>query len=193
MRVRLIERRADSSRQATGQCARWLARHLPPAVVVGAASAADAVRQVAGAQEPRAAIGTRFAAERYGAVILEDGVEDDPANATRFAWLVRAEAAAAPPRDGPATTALVFWGAGSGAAGWLVACLDEFARRSITLPRIESRPLRRGMGEYMFFLDLDGSASDPGVAEALAALHEHAEVVRLLGSYAAAGHGAPAP
>jgi prephenate dehydratase len=125
------------------------------------------------------------AAARYGALVLADEIEDDPGNATRFAWLAHADDAS--PAVGDASkTALVFWGAGSGGPGWLVACLDEFARRGINLTRIESRPLRRGLGEYMFFLDLEGSLADPAVADAVAGLRGHADLVRLLGSFPAA-------
>jgi prephenate dehydratase len=179
--------------QATGQCARWLAQHAPRAALLPAASTADAVREVAeGPPGARAAIGTRVAAELYGARVLVDEIEDDPGNATRFAWLAHAADGAPPPNGVRAKTALVFWGAGSSGPGWLVACLDEFARRSLNLTRIESRPLRRGLGEYMFFLDLEGSLADPAVADAVAGLREHADLVRLLGSFPAAPRGAPA-
>jgi prephenate dehydratase len=171
--------------QALGQCTRWLASHLPGAAAVPAASTADAVREVAQEHDgTRAAIGPRLAARRYGAVMLAEDLEDDPGNATRFAWLARTDAAPAPPEAGPAKTMLVFWGAGSGSPGWLVSCLAVFAFAGVNLTRIESRPLRRGMGEYMFFLDLEGSTADAGVAGAVADLHKHAEVVRVLGSYA---------
>jgi prephenate dehydratase len=133
-----------------------------------------------------AAIGPRLAARRYGAVILAEDLEDDPGNATRFAWLARTEDAPPPPEDGPSKTSLVFWGKGSGASGWLVSCLAVFAFAGVNLTRIESRPLRRGMGEYMFFLDLEGSAADPAVAGALDGLRRHAELVRVLGSFATA-------
>jgi prephenate dehydratase len=171
--------------QALGQCSHWIADHLPNAVVVPAVSTADAVREVAG--EPagtRAAIGPRLAARRYGAVMLAEDLEDDPGNATRFAWLAPAADAPPPPAEGRAKTSLVFWGAGSGSPGWLVSCLAVFAFAGLNLTRIESRPLRRGMGEYMFFLDLEGSMADPGVAGAVEGLRTHAEVVRVLGSFA---------
>ena len=99
--------------------------------------------------------------------MLAEDLEDDPGNATRFAWLARTADAPPPPESGPAKTSLVFWGMGSGASGWLVSCLAVFAFAGVNLTRIESRPLRRGMGEYMFFLDLEGSAADPAVAGAL--------------------------
>jgi prephenate dehydratase len=171
--------------QALGQCKEWLATHIPGAAVVPAASTADAVREVAQDDAgTTAAIGPRLAARRYGAVMLAEDLEDDPGNATRFAWIARADAAPEPPKSGPAKTILVFWGMGSGASGWLVSCLAVFAFAGINLTRIESRPLRRGMGEYMFFLDLEGSMADPAVSGAMQGLRRHAEVVRVLGSFA---------
>jgi len=170
--------------QALGQCTHWIAANLPNAIAVPAASTADAVREVA--RDPdgtRAAIGPRLAARRYGAVMLAEDLEDDPGNATRFAWLARAEHAPPPPTGGPAKTMLLFWGAGSGSPGWLVSCLAVFAFAGVNLTRIESRPLRRGMGEYMFFLDLEGSMAENSVSGAVADLHKHAEVVRVLGSF----------
>ena len=65
-------------------------------------------------------------------------------------------------------------------------CLAEFADRDVNLTRIESRPRRRGLGTYMFFVDLDGRADDAPVAEAIAGLRSHAEGVRVLGSFPAA-------
>jgi prephenate dehydratase len=173
--------------QALGQCKGWLAEHLPGAATVPAISTADAVREAADdAGGTLAAIGPRLAARRYGAVMLAEDLEDDPGNATRFAWLARTADAPPPPESGPAKTSLVFWGMGSGASGWLVSCLAVFAFAGVNLTRIESRPLRRGMGEYMFFLDLEGSAADAAVAGALDGLRRHAELVRVLGSFAIA-------
>ena len=170
--------------QALGQCRQWLAEHVPNAAPIPSASTADAVREVAGESEgTRAAIGPRLAARRYGAVMLAEDLEDDAGNATRFAWLARAADAPAAPERGPAKTMIVFWGAGSSSPGWLVSCLAVFAFAGVNLTRIESRPLRRGMGEYMFFLDLEGSMADANVSGAVADLHKHAEVVRVLGSF----------
>lgn len=172
--------------QALAQCARWLAERIPHAVTVPTASTADAVREVAGHATRRAAIGPRLAAERYGARVLASEIEDEPGNATRFALLAPVSAAPPPPEGGPAKTALVYWGAGSGSPGWLVDCLTGFASRGVNLVRIESRPLRQGMGRYMFFLDLEGSLASAAVAEAVEELRTHAEVVRVLGSFPAA-------
>ena len=65
-------------------------------------------------------------------------------------------------------------------------CLAEFADRDVNLTRIESRPRREGLGSYMFFVDLDGRAGRPAVAEAIEALRAHADAVRVLGSFPAA-------
>ena len=95
--------------QALGQCKNWLAKHLPQAATVPAISTADAVREAA--EDERgilAAIGPRLAARRYGAVMLAEDLEDDPGNATRFAWLAPVADAPPPPEDGPAKTSLVF-------------------------------------------------------------------------------------
>ena len=83
----------------------------------------------------------------------------------------------------PHKTALVFWGGGDLKPGWLVDCLTEFSSRDINLTRIESRPQRIGLGHYMFFCDLQGPASNPDVAAAIAGLRGHCETVRVLGSF----------
>lgn len=176
--------------QPLGQCAGWLHAHLPQARHVAATSTAEAIRDVTASAEPWAAIGPRLAAERYGATILEDGIEDDPDNMTRFVWLAHRESAAAVGRDalvGPRKTSLVFHGAaGDGSPGWLVRCLSELAFRGVNMTKIESRPLRSQLGHYLFHIDCDGDADDAPVAEAIEALRRHADVVRVLGSYAAA-------
>lgn len=181
--------------QVPGQCLRVLRGELAGAAVMPAASTAEAVRAVVAAGEPdTAAIGTLLAARIYGGTVLREGVEDREDNETRFVWLARAENAhLAPPMrqsvGAGARTSLVFWGPGAGAAGWLVHCLDEFARRDINLTRIESRPRRQGLGAYVFFADLDGRAEDPAVAEAIAGLSALCAEVRVLGSYRAAAAG----
>jgi len=80
----------------------------------------------------------------------------------------------------------VFWGAGADRPGWLLHCLEEFARREINLTKIESRPRKQGLGSYIFFADLSGREDEHTVAEAIAALRASCEVVRVLGSYRAA-------
>ena len=174
--------------QATAQCARFIRAALPQARVIAGSSTAEAVRTVAGHDGPWAALGNRTAAEHYGCVVLAAGVEDVPGNETRFVWLARgaAEPSTAREHDGAFKTAIVFWGAGTERPGWLVACLSAFAQRGVNLTRIESRPRRQGLGSYMFFVDMEGRVDDPHVQEGLAAVRQHAEVVRVIGSFPAA-------
>jgi prephenate dehydratase len=172
--------------QAIAQCARFLRSRLPAARVLAASSTAEAVRMVAEGHPEWAAIGTRLAAELYGAAVLLGGIEDSAGNETRFVWIARADADRDADERGPFKTAIVFWGVGAEAPGWLVACLGEFSGRDVNLTRIESRPRRQGLGRYMFFADLEGRADDPPVAEGLRALRERVEHVRVLGSFPAA-------
>jgi prephenate dehydratase len=172
--------------QASGQCATFLRTRLARASVVTAASTADAVRLVAEreAGEPWAALGSRAAAELYGCAVLASDVEDPPGSETRFVWIGRE--APDPGVGGAWKTALMFWEPSDDRPGWLVRCLTEFAEREVNLTRIESRPRRRGLGTYMFFVDAAGRADDPAVAQAIGALRSHAEGVRVLGSFPAA-------
>jgi prephenate dehydratase len=171
--------------QANAQCARFIRTRLPQARVLAGTSTADAVRSVAEHDGPWAALGNRVAAERYGCEVLRAGVEDVADNETRFVWLARA-AGRHDAGAGPWKTAIVFWGVGSEAPGWLVACLSQFAQRGVNLTRIESRPRKQGLGRYMFFVDLEGREDDPHIAEGLAALREHVERLRVIGSFPAA-------
>jgi prephenate dehydratase len=170
--------------QANAQCARFIREQLPGAEVRSIESTGDAVRQVAGSDRPWAALGSASAAEAFGCVILRAGVEDEAGNVTRFVWLTGPAAAGAElPAAEQWRTTLVFAELGDDRPGALVEALSEFADRGVNLTRIESRPLRRGLGRYMFFLDFDGPVSAPAATEAVEALREKAENMRILGSY----------
>jgi prephenate dehydratase len=121
--------------------------------------------------------------------VLREGVEDDADNVTRFVWI--APAGTRPSGGGAWRTSLVFSELGADHPGALVEALTEFSNRDVNLTRIESRPLRRGLGRYMFFLDVEGAEDEPAVAEAIEALRGKAESVRILGSYPIAGNGIP--
>lgn len=177
--------------QANAQCARFIRARLPGAQVQIGTSTAEAVRTVAQHDGPWAALGNRLAAELYGGVVLRAGVEDVADNETRFVWLGPVGAQPGTPGNrgparGPWKTAVVFWGVGSEAPGWLVRCLSEFAARDVNLTRIESRPRKQGLGRYMFFADLEGRETEAHVAEALERLRGHVEALRILGSFPAA-------
>ena len=176
--------RVVSHPQATSQCSRFLRERLPRAVVATADSTAEAVRIVAAEPAPWAALGSRRAAELYGARVLAENVEDEPGNATRFVWLARE--GEQPDPAVPSKTSLAFWGAGDTSPGWLVRCLSEFAFRGVNLTKIESRPLRARLGHYRFFVDCEGDAREGPVAEAVGGLRKHCEQVKILGSYPSA-------
>jgi prephenate dehydratase len=182
--------------QVPGQCSRFLRTQLGHATVLPASSTAEAVRLVTeGADSHSAALGTALAAEIYEGTVIRANVQDRDDNETRFAWLARRDLSGHRPAplqlggggSSPAKrTSIVFWGPGADHAGWLVRCLDEFARREINLTKIESRPRRERMGHYMFFVDLEGALEHRAVADAVQGLRERCEAVRVLGSYASA-------
>jgi prephenate dehydratase len=167
--------------QPLAQCARFLRDQLPGAERRSLSSTAEAVQLVCESSEPWAAIGSRAAAKLYGGTILRERVEDEAGNVTRFVWI--APAGTEPRGEGDWKTSLVFSELGEDHPGALVEALQVFSSRDVNLSRIESRPLRQGLGRYMFFCDLEGAATDAPVAEAIEALRTKAESVRILGSY----------
>jgi prephenate dehydratase len=167
--------------QPLAQCAQFLRESFAGVELRSVSSTAAAVRMVSESGRPWAALGARAAADLYGCELLIEGVEDSDDNVTRFVWIAPAGTEAA--GDGDWKTSLVFSEVGADHPGALVECLSEFSGRGINLTRIESRPLRQGLGRYMFFCDLQGGEADPAVAEAIAALRTKAASVRILGSY----------
>jgi prephenate dehydratase len=170
--------------QPLAQCARFLRERLPGIELRSVSSTAAAVRMVSESSRPWAALGARAAAQLYGCELLLEGVEDSDDNVTRFVWIAP-KGAEQSVGDSASTwkTSLVFSELGADHPGALVDALGEFSSRGINLSRIESRPLRQGLGRYMFFCDLEGKEDDPAVAEAIAELRKKAESTRILGSY----------
>jgi len=167
--------------QASAQCARFIREHRPQAEVRAASSSAEAVKLVAETDRPWAALGAESAAGLYGAAVLRQGVEDEADNITRFVWV--APEGTIPSGSGPWRSSLVFSELGEDHPGALVDALRVFSDRKVNLTRIESRPLRRGLGRYQFFLDIEGAAGDDPVAPAIEALRSKAETVRVLGTW----------
>jgi prephenate dehydratase len=176
--------------QPLAQCARFIREELPAARVRATASTAEAAREVSESGEPWVAIASRTAAEIYGCTVLREGVEDSADNVTRFIWI--APAGVEPRGEGRWKTSLWFSELGADHPGALVDALTELSSRAVNLTRIESRPLRRQLGRYGFFVDLEGAIRDDAVADAIAALRGKAENVRVLGSYPVEVTGIPA-
>jgi prephenate dehydratase len=169
--------------QPLAQCARFLRDNLPDVERRSVSSTAAAVRMVSESERPWAALGARAAATLYGCSILREGVEDEDVNITRFVWIAPQGVETEAPDDAPRKTSLVFSELGEDHPGALVNALSEFSERGVNMSRIESRPLRQGLGRYMFFCDLEGGIDDAPVAAAMRALRAKAESVRVLGSY----------
>jgi len=169
-------RRVFSHQQSLAQCRKWLDRQLASAERCLVESTAEAARRAA-AEPGTVALAGELAARTYALDVLAANVEDEPDNRTRFLVL---GARHARPSGCDKTTVLLV---ARDRPGALFHLLDSFARREISLTRIESRPSRDGIREYAFFVDLEGHAEDPPLAAALDELRGEAAVCKVLGSY----------
>ena len=147
--------------QATAQCARFLREAAAARPIVAAPRPPTRSARWPTGSRPRRRSGTRRAAERYGCAILRENVEDHPDNETRFVWLARSGTAGR--RAAIASRRRSSSGAPArpARAGSSAACRSSRSR-DVNLTRIESRPLRQRLGEYMFFVDLEGRLEDAG-------------------------------
>jgi prephenate dehydratase len=181
-------RRVVSFPKAIAQCRGFLADTLPQAEVVAANSTAEAAREVGEGRPPgTAAVGTALAGKLYGLEVLAADIEDHPDNATRFV-LVCTDGVPAP--TGHDKTSIVCFQQADH-PGSLHAILGQFSARAINLTKLESRPTKKGLGDYCFIIDLEGHVDDEVVADCLRDLHAQLAGVKFLGSYPAAGeHGA---
>jgi chorismate mutase/prephenate dehydratase len=168
-----------SHAQSLAQCVQWLARHLPAASRVAVASNAEAAR-LAAAEPGAAAIAGEIAAAIYGLAVLAPHIEDEPNNTTRF-WVLGSQDVPASGRD---ETSLVM--SAPNRPGAIYALLEPIAKHGVSMSRLESRPARTGLWEYLFFVDLVGHVTDPTVAAAVGELQKKAPFLKILGSYPAA-------
>ncbi len=175
--------------QATAQCRAYLMREFPKALIEAANSTAEAVSLIAASERrDAAAIGTTLAAETYGLEIIDRGIEDMPGNQTRFVIVGREM----PGPSGADKTSIVCFIV-EDKPGSLLQILQEFAYRNINLTKIQSRPTRQALGDYCFFVDLEGHVEDEQVDEALKCLRGKLRQVKLLGSFPRAKLKALAP
>jgi chorismate mutase / prephenate dehydratase len=167
-----------SHAQSLAQCHEWLNRNLPQLPRVPVASNAEAARLAA--EDPEScAIAGEAAAQRYGLQVLSRSIEDDPNNTTRF--LVLADHDAGP--SGRDKTSFVC--SAQNRPGAVHALLAPLSEKGVSMTRLESRPSRSGLWEYVFFVDVEGHQSDAAVAAALDGLRDRAAFLKVLGSYPA--------
>jgi chorismate mutase/prephenate dehydratase len=169
-------KRVYSHAQSLAQCNRWLNQNHPALERVPVSSNAEAARLASGDAES-AAIAGRPAAELYGLNVLAASIEDDPNNTTRFVVVSQQEVA----RSGRDKTSLVM--ASRNVPGAMHELLTPLARHNVSMSRLESRPSRTGLWEYVFFVDLEGHQTDGNVSQALAEMRDIAAFLKVLGSY----------
>jgi 3-deoxy-7-phosphoheptulonate synthase len=179
-------RRVLSHPVALGQCRIWLGEHLPDAELVSAWDTAGSAEIIAQEQDPTwAAIAARPAADAHGLVALAERIEDDPTNQTRFLTFTRAESAETLRSAGDSrykTSLIVLV---DHKPGMLALTLQAFGARGVNLMALQSRPERSAPWTYRFYVDVEGSAQDPRVAEALEEIEALAAELIILGSYEA--------
>jgi prephenate dehydratase len=164
--------------QSLGQCRRFVERILPKAEVVAALSNAAAVQDMMESSTPAAAIGTKRAAELYGAEILAKEIQDQASNVTRFVVLAAEDHAS----TGADKTSICF-SFDDDRPGALVEVLQEFSQRNINLAKVESRPSKEVLGKYFFLIDLEGHREDSPVSEALEGVRGKTSLFKIFGSY----------
>jgi prephenate dehydratase len=161
--------------QALAQCQAWLEKVLPSAQLIPMSSNTEALPQLK--ETPTAAaISALRAAELYQIPVLAYPINDHPDNCTRF-WVL---GLAAP--TGGSHTSIAF-SLPANVPGALVKLLQIFADRNINMSRIESRPTKRSLGDYLFFVDLEADLRSTAVQSALTDLQPFTETLKILGGY----------
>ncbi|MEN3029133.1 MAG: prephenate dehydratase [Aquificaceae bacterium] len=165
-----------SHRHALAQCKEWLRKNLSGVNLVETESTAKACELVM-EMEDGGAIASEVAAYTYHLNILAENIQDNPNNYTRF--IVVGKRAMKP--TGKDKTSLLF--AVKDEAGALFRALESFYRYGVNLTKIVSRPSKKKLWDYVFFVDLEGHGEEEHVKKALELLQERAQLVKVLGSY----------
>lgn len=165
-----------SHKQSLAQCRRWLATHWPALPQEEVASNAQAAK-LAAEGENIAAIAGKMAAEAYGLEVISAAIQDQSDNSTRFLVMGKHERAATG-RD--KTSTLVYT---ENKPGALFRVLEPFEQHQVSLTRIETRPSRKEVWDYVFFIDFEGHCRDEAVSQVLSELSARAVEVKVLGSY----------
>jgi chorismate mutase/prephenate dehydratase len=174
--------RIYSHAQSLGQCHEWLNRMMPKVSCEAVTSNAEAARLAATALGVRpdalpAAIASKRAAELFNLCVLAENIEDDPKNTTRFLVLGNHDVAA----SGTDKTSLVM--TTKNKPGAMIDLLEPLSRHGVSMTKLESRPSKQSLWDYVFFVDIEGHQTDAKVKAALHELQERASFLKVLGSY----------
>lgn len=169
-----------SHSQGLGQCRQYLFRNYPNLKTITTSSTANSVK-IAMEKPHIGAIATRYAADLYGAQVIEEDIEDRMGDQTSFALIGRPGMET--PLSGTKYRTSVALFLQADRAGALLMILAEFAYAGINITMIQSRPTKQALGDYMFFLDLEGSIEEPSLQTALNCLRLKLREVKVLGSY----------
>ncbi|MDF5709678.1 MAG: prephenate dehydratase [Nostoc sp. S4] len=169
--------------QALAQCQGWLERFLPTVEIIPSNSTTEALQRLE-QETTMAAIASSRAAQLYNLPILASGINDNPENFTRF-WVVSQGEmdAAYQVTKAPASHTSLAFSMPANTPGALVKPLQIFAQLGINLSRIESRPTKRSLGEYLFFIDVEADANQTHMQSALTELSIHTEILKIMGTY----------
>ena len=169
-------KRLYSHHQSFAQCREWLDAKLPGVERIPVSSNSEAAKRAAQDQES-AAIAGEIAAEIYDLSILARKIEDNPNNTTRFLVIGKSS----PPPSGVDKTSILV--SAPNRPGALFNLLEPLHQNGVSMTRIESRPSKQGMWDYVFFIDVEGHASEPRLAEVLPKLEDRAAMMKVLGAY----------
>lgn len=161
--------------QALAQCREWLAKHLPKVDLVRSSSTAEPLPRLKG-DTSAGAIASRWGAKIYNLPVLAHPINDYADNYTRF-WILGKQRS-----TGGQYTSLAF-SLLSNEPGALLKPLQLFSALNINMSRIESRPTKRSLGDYIFFVDVEANANDPTMKTALEVLKLHTAQLKVFGSY----------
>ena len=165
-----------SHTQSLSQCHQWLLKHAPGIELQSVSSNAEAVK-IASKEKGAAAVASVRAAALFNVPLLAENIEDDPKNSTRFLVISNHEVK---PSGLDKTSIIV---AAKNQPGAIASMIEPFAKNKVSMTKLESRPSKTGLWEYVFFIDVEGHCQDEPVARSLDELDEICDEIRFLGSY----------
>ncbi len=171
-----------SHQQSLAQCREWLDSRLPGIERIPVNSNAEAAR-LAAQEEGTAAIASNAAAQIYQLNLLAEKIEDEPDNTTRFIILGKQDVASNGSGSADAIEKTSIMVTSENQSGALHNLLKPIAANGLSMTRIESRPSKSGLWQYLFFIDIEGHISEPAVAKAIAEIKQQASIMKILGSY----------